>query len=585
MRILMLYSEHSKGVVDYTNHISEHLLTDQATVKLPKLHVHDQTRGRGIMQDIIDRNEHDVLHIQYDNNMFATDRCPFEQLENFVWLVDNSINNRKRVVVTLHGIHQYKSTTGLINKLQLKLLSRYWRNNVIPAWNKCDLIVHSYNHKHTLRGLGCDTNVHVVSPSIKPHGTVTSSHEADVRVVIPGKRSAYKNYDQAFELLSLLPDNYHMYISDQGDVTDTQIANRANIHKIIDRLHLVTFSSNKSEYRDQLASYDVAVLPYTDNVPSSGSLQDCLSVMLPCLTSNTQSFREFNNKHACIIPCGCIVNTGNMLIRRVTQDTQYADMLRENIKQYHQDRAPAKVRQQLFNIYTPPVVKCEDIKHDTINVFMCCRDNQDTLQHTLDNLVACEQNHPGMKFKYYILENDSVDSTPDIIQKFYETNKGDYSCNVFGNTKWASEPGAGRMRDMARYRNMMKLLCSEWTNSQYSFIVDSEIQFDVDITSKQIKYLQQHADVVMVTPYGTVGTSDVYYDQFAYRDMNNAQDITNVKSRVRSAFAGFACIRTPVLQRCEWSCVDGDTSEHVPFCDMVRRHGDIAIDREVRVRW
>lgn len=585
MRILMLYSEHSKGVVDYTNHISQYVLPDQTIFKLPKLHVHDQESGKQVIQDILDCNDHDVLHIQYDNNMFATGHCAFEQLENFVWLVHTSINNGKRVVVTLHGVHQYTGAEDLLNKLQLKLLRRYWVRHVVPAWKQCEIIVHNFQHKRKLYELGCDTNVHIIEPDIIPHVTVSSSNEHDeVRVVVPGKRSGYKNYDQAFELLALLPENYHLHISDQGSVTDDTIAAQASRHKIIDRLHLVTFSSNKTDYLEQLKQYDVAVLPYTDDIPSSGSLQDCLSVMLPCLTTNTQSFREFNNRHACIIPCTCVVITGNLLIRRITQDAEYADKLINNIKEYHETNTPVKIKQQLHNVYTP-VREIDDAKHNIINVFMCCRDNQDTLQHTFNKLATCEQSIPDMEFRYYILENDSQDDTPDIIRKFYETNNGNYSCLVFGNTKWASEPGVGRMRDMSRYRNMMKALCSEWNNSQYSFIIDSEIQFEADIMVKQIEYLQQNTDVAMVTPYGTVGTSDVYYDQFAYRDMNNTQDITNVKDRVRSAFAGFACIRTPVLQRCEWSCVDGDTSEHVPFCDMVRRHGAVAIDRGVKVRW
>ena len=585
----MLYGNHSRGISDYVASVIDGVLDGQVdAVQLPKLNVHDQRPGRQILQEIVCDGDHDVIHIQYDNHMFETNGCQFEQLENVVWLINTCHEHNKRVVITLHGIQQYNHPQPkLLDRVSGKMLHRYWKNQVIPAWNTCDIIVHSHNHKNTLYNLGCDTNVHVVYPHVDSVTTIKQrpSISSEVKVVVPGKRSGYKNYNQALELLSLLPENYHLYISDQGDVTDNMIANSAKRHQVIDRLHLVTFDTNKSEYLEQLKQYDVALLPYTENVPSSGSLQDCLSVMLPCLTSNTASFREFNNRHACIIPCTCIVTTGNLLIRRITQDVEYVDRLSDNIKEYHETNNPVKIKQQLYNIYTPPTVGCDDTKHDTINVFMCCRDNQDTLQHTLDSLVTCERTLPDMKFKYYILENDSQDDTPDIIREFYKTNKGKYACHVFGSIKWASEPGVGRMRDMTKYRNLMKGLCNDWKNSQYSFIVDSEIQFDNDIMIKQIKHLQQHADVAMVTPYGTVGTSDVYYDKFAYRDMNNTQDITDVKDRVRSAFGGFVCIRTPVLQRCEWSCINGDTSEHVPFCDMVRRYGDVVIDKEVIVRW
>lgn len=589
MQVLILYGRHSKGIKDYVTSVVDNVLDGQIdALQLPKLSVHDQQSGRKILQDIVCNTDHDVIHIQYDNHMFDTNGCQFEQLENTVWLINTCQQHNKRVVLTLHGIHQYNQPRkDLLERVSIKLLHRYWKNTVVPAWKTCDIIVHNYNHKRVLRTLGCDTNVHVVYPHAESVATTKQRPSIDdqVHVVIPGKRSEYKNYDQAFELLALLPENYHLHISDQGSVVDNTIAYQASRHKIIDRLHLVTFATNKSEYLQQLKQYDVALLPYTEDVPCSGSLQDCLSVMLPCLTSDTPSFREFNNKYACIIPCMCIATTGNLLIRRVTQDVEYADKLVNNIKEYHETNTPVKIKQQLQNVYTPPNAELDCVEHSTINVFMCCRDNQHTLQHTLDSLVACERHLPDMKFKYHILENDSQDDTPEIIRNFYETHEGNYSCLAFGNTKWASEPGVNRMRDMTKYRNMMKSLCSEWDDSQYSFIVDNEIQFDVDIMIKQIKYLQHNTEVAMVTPYGTVGTSDVYYDQFAYRDMNNTQDITNVEDRVRSAFAGFVCIRTPVLQRCNWSCVDGDTSEHVPFCDMVRRYGDVAIDREVKVKW
>lgn len=589
MRTLLLYGGHSVGIKDYVDDLQKNVLKPAVdVVKVPKLGVHNQQSGRSILLDIINQHDPDVVHVQYDNHIFETDSCPYEQLENLVWFIETCDELGKRVVITLHGIHQYMNQDhDWLQKFSMKMLHRYWKSKVIPAWNKCDIIVHNYNHKGTLYNLGCDTNVHVVPSYVKSIVTTRMCPDSDskIRVVVPGKRSLYKNYDQVFELMSLLPDNYHVYISDQGDVSDGMIADSARRHQVIDRLHLVTFKTNKTDYLNQLKRYDVAVLPYSEDVPSSGSLQDCLSVMLPCLTSDTHSFREFNNRHACIIPCECVVITGNLLIRRVTQDAEYTSTLHDNIKQYHEDQAAANVTQKLYNIYKPPVSEHIKTEGNIVNVFMCCRDNQDTLQHTLDNLLACESHLPDSEFVYNILENDSQDDTPNIIQNFFKTNKGSYSCHVFGNTKWASEPGAGRMRDMARYRNLMKALCSSWDKSQYSFIIDSEIQFDADIMFKQIEYLQQHTDVAMVTPYGTVGTSDVYYDKFAYRDMSNTQDISDVKDRVRSAFAGFVCIRTPVLQRCEWSCVDGDTSEHVPFCDMVRRHGDVAIDREVRVRW
>jgi hypothetical protein len=176
-----------------------------------------------------------------------------------------------------------------------------------------------------------------------------------------------------------------------------------------------------------------------------------------------------------------------------------------------------------------------------------------------------------------------------MIQGFFETAEGNYSIGAKGSEKWGSHPGGARMRDMASYRNDMKGLCSDWSSSRYSFILDTEIEFDTDIMTRQINHLQHEPGDAMVTPFGTVDMSDVYYDRFAFRDMQNTNntlpDITTSPIEVKSAFGGFVCIRTPVLERCRWDVVNGDTSEHVPFCNMVRRYGDIMIDTATIVRW
>jgi hypothetical protein len=584
----MIHSGNSTGIADYVNEIKEHVLYDQTIIKLPKLQVYSLEEGREVLQDTLNLYPHDVLHIQYDENMFASEHCKFEQLENVVWLIKTSHSAGKRVVITLHGIQNYRSGEGFIQKISTGLLRRYWTNSVLPAWRTCDIIVHTHEHKKRLHELGCDTNVHVIPPSTPVHSLRREYRElTQVNMVVPGTRSHYKNYDQAIQLLSLLPDNYHLYVSDTGDINDQNLANHTNRHAVTDRLHLVSFSTNKQQYLKQLEEYDIALLPYTQNVPSSGSLNDCLSIGLYCVTSSQPGFVEINNSHACIISCYDFPVTANLLIRRIINDHQYREKLEKNMQLYRETVSAENIRRQMMNVYTPPHNMNPRIKPsgEIINVFMCCRDNQDTITETFNGLAACEACFPDKEFRYYILENDSVDQTPDFILQFYKTSLGNFQCATFGNTNWPSSPGVGRMRDMAMYRNMMKDLCTDWTNSQYSFIIDSEIQFEDNIIKQQIEYMDSNLDVAMVTPYGTVGSSAVYYDKFAYRDMDNLQSIDNVSDRVRSAFGGFVCIRTPVLERCHWSCIDGDTSEHVPFCDMVRRHGDVAVDREVIVKW
>ena len=89
MQILILYGSHSKGIKDYVTNIVDGVFKGQVdAVQIPKLSVHDQQSGRKILQDITCNTEHDVIHIQYDNHMFETNGCQFEQLENIIWLIN-----------------------------------------------------------------------------------------------------------------------------------------------------------------------------------------------------------------------------------------------------------------------------------------------------------------------------------------------------------------------------------------------------------------------------------------------------------------------------------------------------------------
>ena len=88
MQILMLYGNHSRGISDYVASVIDGVLDGQVdAVQLPKLNVHDQRPGRQILQEIVCDGDHDVIHIQYDNHMFETNGCQFEQFRDSDFLV------------------------------------------------------------------------------------------------------------------------------------------------------------------------------------------------------------------------------------------------------------------------------------------------------------------------------------------------------------------------------------------------------------------------------------------------------------------------------------------------------------------
>jgi hypothetical protein len=220
-----------------------------------------------------------------------------------------------------------------------------------------------------------------------------------------------------------------------------------------------------------------------------------------------------------------------------------------------------------------------------IDVFGLFRNNEETIGKTLSGLKAAERKL-GKKANYYFFENDSTDDTPNQIKDFYMHSTGNYECQIMNAKLHGGTSRPDRLRDLALYRNNMKELCSDWDSSEYTFIVDSEIKFEHDIFSKMINVMESIEGCVMVTPYGTPEYNDEYYDTFALLAMDESKTppakigVTEVKS----AFAGFACIKTQVFKKCHWQPL-ADVSEHIFFCDMVRQYGKIVVDSSTKVTW
>jgi hypothetical protein len=226
----------------------------------------------------------------------------------------------------------------------------------------------------------------------------------------------------------------------------------------------------------------------------------------------------------------------------------------------------------------------------TINIFLCVRDNENDVGTTLSALRIIERNHNDLEFCYYILENDSKDSTPHQIIDFFSHAKGRYRIEKSEKRKWGTVQGMGRVSDMAKYRNMMKELCESWDNSEYSFIIDTGVLFQSNIFDQMINLMSSSSDIVMITPFGQVGEKKQYYDTFALETSDGIRGKYPKYSPgeildVNSAFGGFVLIKTNVLKQCSWGVIDGKCSEHNLFCKNVSKHGRIVIATNIIVKW
>lgn len=230
-------------------------------------------------------------------------------------------------------------------------------------------------------------------------------------------------------------------------------------------------------------------------------------------------------------------------------------------------------------------------KKEIINLFMCVRDNEEDLSYTLAKLKKLERKHENLDFYYYILENDSTDDTPHMVIDFFTYSKGKYRIEKSEKKKWGPVVDNQRIRDMARYRNMMLELCSTWENSNYSFVIDTQITFDDSIIEDMIGLLDKYQKYVMVTPFGKVDHSMKYYDTYAFHAPGMKPGVFPYTSsepiiEVLSAFAGFACIRSKALKQSKWGVLeDVQVSEHNYLCEQLRAHGKIVCAKNIIVNW
>jgi len=223
-----------------------------------------------------------------------------------------------------------------------------------------------------------------------------------------------------------------------------------------------------------------------------------------------------------------------------------------------------------------------------VNVFMCLRNNENTLHTTLRLLKELQEYNNNNLFYFYIYENDSNDNTRDIVKQFYELNNGKCKFENLLKQQWFSDDKSiDRVIDMAIYRNKMKQLCTVWEDSEYSIILDSNIEFDSkNIYQDILEIFQLDPKIKMVTAYGVVKTNpSIYYDTFALEKKDNFNNLKKNKYVfVNSSFGGFCVIKSKVLQNCKWNKSNKICSEHNFFCKQVLKYGKIA-SSNIKVFW
>jgi hypothetical protein len=213
-----------------------------------------------------------------------------------------------------------------------------------------------------------------------------------------------------------------------------------------------------------------------------------------------------------------------------------------------------------------------------VNVFMCSRDNEDTIHDTFHHFTLMETMYPW-RWRYFIYENDSLDLTPMLIQNFMEDKNGKFISTTHKTPLFGHVQSFERVKNMSMYRNNCKELCTSWEDSPYSLLIDTNISFPITLFEYLLCEMKKIENCVMIAPFASTKNGK-YYDTYALQTITNEKKYPkNVSApfEVKSAFGGFVIIKTEILRKCKWKPINENYSEHNGLCEQVRHYGKIFV--------
>jgi len=214
------------------------------------------------------------------------------------------------------------------------------------------------------------------------------------------------------------------------------------------------------------------------------------------------------------------------------------------------------------------------------------------------------------EMEYYFYENDSTDKTVEELEIWMLSRQGKVFSEILNAPTFGHTPDEERMKLMTYYRNTL-LNNIKPIDSDFCFIIDSDVDFDGNIIDDYLKYMKD--DVAMCTPFVKQNircnmcmcSKQTYYDTFAIQDKDNSEGLLlscNPFQRkedrqkwknlepvvVNSAFGGAALVRTEAVNNTEWATkrkesafsIEGrmmGSCEHWAFCKGVGKYGKILV--------
>ena len=244
------------------------------------------------------------------------------------------------------------------------------------------------------------------------------------------------------------------------------------------------------------------------------------------------------------------------------------------------------------------------IKH--LAILTLWRDSESYIVRSLSQFESMESQLQSQNINciYGFFENDSTDSTPNLLQHWLKDRIGFVISEHIGAPKWGSIPSNERTQYLARYRNITLDYLNNYYNFDYLLVADSDVHWEPTLISEMIQRLDDNPTWGMVSPNTTQNVQDFvgctespsYFDSWALIDSNGTQAMTfaanpflSPRDRllwengqpvpVNSAFGSISLVRAAAIDE-DSTCWDGENGcEHWYFCESIRDAGyQICVD-------
>lgn len=258
---------------------------------------------------------------------------------------------------------------------------------------------------------------------------------------------------------------------------------------------------------------------------------------------------------------------------------------------------------------------------NTVGVVMILRDNEEYIRsYMVPTFGRMEQLYPSVKFKYYIMENDSVDASAELLREFMQGRNGLLISEKLDLQYGGENVHFARIARIAKIRNMLlKRMQNDscLDDLDWCLFVDSELYFDELILANMFECKPAANNIGMVTCKGIAlidrklsdtsvqeherfVTQNHYYDTYAFVGADNVMhypacinpdcererchalrgDTVPWQAKgdvldVRSAWGGVVLIQAAALQHpaVGWKPLllkdFASLCEHVYFCDVL----------------